>query len=225
MAVLADVEDPVVHLHGSGLFEALVMAVCRLKRIPVLWTMHGITEKETWEAWRRHPGVAAYVRYRLYRAIERFQLRFASRIVVDTGYVAREIDGRVRQSPVVVPQGIFLSELAAARNTARTGTTVLALGVIDPRKGHRLTIRAFAEVARRVPEARLRIVGALTSAAYLAELHEEIHDQDLARRVEILVDQPREVVLEALREARVFALHSQEESQRSEEHTSELQSH
>ena len=80
LAVLADVDDPVVHLHGSGLFEALVMAVCRMKRVPVLWTMHGITEKETLEAWRRRPGAAAFVRYRLYRAIERFQLRFASQI-------------------------------------------------------------------------------------------------------------------------------------------------
>lgn len=213
LRIIADVDDPVVHLHGSGLFELLILAACRLKHIPLIWTMHGITEKETLESWRRDGGKAAFLRYLLYRLCERTQLRLARTVVVDTPYVAREIAGRSAVPPVAIPQGVFLEELAPARNTARTGCTVLALGVIEPRKGHLLTIEAFAEVARRVSDARLRIVGALTSVAHLAELHEAIHRHDLSRRVEILVNRPREELLEALAEARVFALHSQEESQ------------
>jgi glycosyltransferase involved in cell wall biosynthesis len=213
LRLIAEIDDPVVHLHGSGLFEALLLVACHRARIPVVWTMHGITEKETREAWRRNPRLSGYLRHLLYGFVERQQVRMARRIIVDTDYVAREIAGRVRSTPVVIPQGIFLGELAAARNTDRRGHTVLALGVIDPRKGHRLTIRAFAEVLKKVPDARLKIVGALGSVAHLAELHEEVHSLDLSHHVEILIDQPRSVLLDELREARVFALHSQEESQ------------
>ena len=213
LRLIAEIDDPVVHLHGSGLFEALLLAACHRAGIPVVWTMHGITEKETWEAWRRNPRLSGLLRHHLYRFVERYQVRSARRIIVDTDYVAREIAGRVRATPVVIPQGIFLGELAAARNTDRRGRTILALGVIDPRKGHRLTIRAFAEVLKKVPDARLKIVGALGSVAHLAELHEEIHSLDLSHHIEILIDQPRSVLLDELREARVFALHSQEESQ------------
>jgi len=213
LRIVAEFDEPVVHLHGSGLFEALILLSCRIRSIPLVWTMHGITEKETLESWRRHPGAAGLIRHLIYRTCERLQLRFARTIVVDTPYVANEIAGRTATKPLTIPQGIFLDELAAARNTARTGKTILALGVIDPRKGHVLTVEAFARVVRRVPDARLRIVGALTSVGHLAEIHEAIHRHDLSANVEILVDQPRAAVLEALAEARVFALHSQEESQ------------
>lgn len=211
--ILQSIEKPVVHLHGSGLFEALVAYACKRDRIPILWTMHGITEKETLEAYRRNPSLSALLRHTFYRLVERRQVRLLPRIVVDTAYVAREIADYALATPIVVPQGIFPAELAAARNMDRHGATVLALGVIDPRKGHRLTIRAFAEVLKHVPNATLKIVGALGSVAHLAELHDEIHSLDLSRHAEILVDQPRSVVLEQLRDARIFALHSQEESQ------------
>lgn len=213
LAMLAAVDDPVVHLHGSGLFEALILGACRLKRVPVVWTMHGITEKETLEAFRRQPGIGAWLRHLLYRACERLQLRMAPILVVDTPYVAREISDRVHATPQAVPQGIFLDELAPGRATGRTGRIILALGVIHPRKGHRLTIEAFAEVAKRVPDARLHIVGALTSVAHLTELHEAIHAHGLSSKTEIQVDLPRATVLEELAAARVYALHSQEESQ------------
>ncbi len=211
--MLRSIDRPVVHLHGSGLFESLVAQACKRDHIPILWTMHGITEKETLEAYRRNPSLAALLRHVFYRLVERRQVRLLQRIVVDTAYVAREIADQTITPPIVIPQGIFPAELIAARNTDRKGTTVLALGVIDPRKGHRLTIRAFAEVLKHVPTAKLKIVGALGSVAHLAELHDEIHSLNLSHHIEVLVDQPRAVVLEQLREARVFALHSQEESQ------------
>lgn len=212
--LLAQSDRPVVHLHGSGLFEAAVMAACRWYGVPLVWTMHGITEKETLETWRRQPSVAGWLRHMLYRTCERFQLRLAREMIVDTPYVARSVAGRAAAEPQAIPQGIFLDELAAADRADRTGGhKVLALGVIDPRKGHRFTIEAFAQVAKRVPDARLEIIGSLTSTAHLAELHEAVIACGLRDKVEILPDQPRERVLRALAEARLFALHSQEESQ------------
>lgn len=203
----------VVHLHGSGLFELSVLAACRIRRIPVVWTLHGITEKETLEAWRREPSAASRARHWLYTACERLQLRLATNLVVDTPYVAREIAARAAAEPAALPQGIFLDELAAARNDDRRAPVVLSLGVIHPRKGHHLTIEAFARVLKRVPEARLEVVGSLTSTDYLAQLHAAVDRLGIGDRVAIRTDLPREALLSSLARARVFALHSEEESQ------------
>lgn len=203
----------VVHLHGSGLFELAVLAACRVKRIPIVWTLHGITEKETYEAWIRAPGLASRARHWLYTVCERMQLRLATSLIVDTPYVAREIARRSSAEPAALPQGIFVDELAAARNDRREAPVVMALGVIHPRKGHDLTIEAFARVLERVPDARLNVVGSLTSTEHLSDLHAKAAALGITDRVSIRTDLARGEVLKALAGARVFALHSEEESQ------------
>ena len=205
--------DTLVHLHGTGIVQAAVLLACLARRIPVVWTMHGITEKEMAEARRRTGGFKAWARWALYAACERLQLRLAPEIVVDTPYVAREVGHRAKADLRPIPQGIFPAEMTAAVNPDRRAPVVVSLGVIHPRKGHALTIRAFAEVVREIPEARLVVVGALAEPSHLAELQDLVAELGLTDRIEIRVDEPRERVLEALAEARVFALHSQEESQ------------
>lgn len=210
---IAAMHDPVVHLHGSGVLEAAVVVACRLKKIPLVWTLHGITEKELRDAHRRDRGLTSWARWLLYAACERLQLKLAPQILVDTPYVAREIAGRAAATPLAIPQGIFPDEMAAARNPDRRAPLVVSLGVIHPRKGHVLAITAFAEVVRAVPEARLVIVGSLAEPTHLAELQATVARLGLGDRVEIRVDQPRDRVLAVLAQARVYALHSQEESQ------------
>ncbi len=204
---------PVVHLHGTGLVQAAVLVVARLRKIPVVWTMHGITGKEMRDARRREPGFKPWARWALYAGCERLQLKLSPRIIVDTVYVAREVAEHAGVPPQVIPQGIFPGEMAAARNPDRGAPVVISLGVIHPRKGHALTIRAFAEVARAVPGARLLVVGAVADPRHLAELRALVDELGLADHVELRVDLPRREVLAALKRARVFALHSQEESQ------------
>lgn len=213
LETIAAAGEPIVHLHGTGIVQALVLVVCLAKKIPVAWTMHGITEKEMREARRRTGGLKAWLRWALYAGCERLQLRLAPEIVVDTPYVLREIAGRTRAVPQSIPQGIFPEEMTAAVNPDRRAPVVVSLGVVHPRKGHDLTIRAFARVAERVPEARLTIVGALADPAHLDTLTALVAELGLAERVEFRIDVTRDRVLDALARARVFALHSQEESQ------------
>lgn len=213
LAEITALAHPLVHIHGTGIVQTAVLLACRLRRIPMVWTMHGITEKEMREARRAAGGLAAWGRFALYAGCERLQLRLSPEIVVDTAYVAREVAPRAATPPRPIPQGIFPKEMAAALNPDRRAPIVVALGVIHPRKGHALTLRAFAEVARSRPDARLWIVGALAEASHLDELRALVAELGLGSSVEIRVNQPRDRVLAALREARVFALHSQEESQ------------
>lgn len=213
VGMLARSTGSVVHLHGSGLFELAILVACRLKRLPVVWTLHGLTEKETFEAWRRRPSAAGYARHLLYKACERLQLRLAQTLIVDTPYVAREVAGRARAVPTALPQGIFGEELAPAHAEHRLAPIVLALGVIHPRKGHDKTIAAFARVLEHVPEARLEVIGSLTSVDHLAALGALVERLGITDRVSIRTDLARRDVIDALARARVFALHSEEESQ------------
>jgi glycosyltransferase involved in cell wall biosynthesis len=213
LARIASRPAPVVHIHGTGIVQAGVLLACRLRRLPVVWTMHGITEKEMREALKRTGGLKARLRLALYAGCERLQLRLSPEIIVDTGYVAREVGRRAGTPPQPIPQGIFPEELAATLNPDRRAPLVITLGVIHPRKGHALTLRAFAEVARTRPDARLLVVGALAEPSHLDELRALVAELGLETRVEIRVNEPRDRVLAALHDARVFALHSQEESQ------------
>ncbi|MDK9694877.1 MAG: glycosyltransferase family 4 protein [Siculibacillus sp.] len=213
LATLGRMPAPLVHLHGTGVVQSAVLLVARLRRIPLVWTMHGITEKELWEALRREGGFKAWARFLLYAACERFQLRLSRHLVVDTPYVGRAVAHRAAVRPRAIPQGILPEEPNAARIGERHEPVVISLGVIHPRKGHALTLRAFAEVVRAVPDARLMIVGSLADPAHLEELERSTRDLGLDGRVEFHVGVSRGEVLAALHRARVFALHSQEESQ------------
>lgn len=213
LEALSGPKAPLLHLHGTGIVQSVVLIAARLHRIPTVWTMHGITEKEMWAALKREPGLKSFTRFLLYAGCERLQLRLTRHLVVDTPYVGREIRRRSRAKPLAIPQGIFPEELTAARVDDRPDPVVISLGVVHPRKGHHLALRAFAEVVRTVPEARLLVVGSLADPAYHDELVRTVADLGLVDRVEFHIGVSRDEVLAALRRARVFALHSQEESQ------------
>ncbi len=206
-------EGRVLHLHGSGLFELAMLIACRIRKVPVVWTLHGITEKETREAWRRSGARSDRLRHLLYTGCERLQLRLARTLIVDTAYVAREVAAHAKAVPSPIPQGIDFAEFADARVAPREDPLIVSVGVIHPRKGHDHTLAAFARVVERVPEARLEVIGSLTSAEYLADLEATIDRLGLRDKVLIRPDLERREVVDALARARVFALHSEEESQ------------
>ncbi|MCE1237055.1 MAG: glycosyltransferase family 4 protein [Hyphomicrobiales bacterium] len=202
----------VVHLHGTGLFELAVLAACRLERIPIVWTLHGITEKETLEAWRRQPTLGNRLRHFLYKGCERLQLRLAPILIVDTAYVAREVAPYAAAVPAAIPQGVETSEFVGLAGPREDGL-VVSLGVIHPRKGHDRAIAAFARVVEKVPGARLEVIGSLTSPEHFDELAALVRRLGLERVVTLRPDLDRAEVLAALGRASLFALHSEEESQ------------
>jgi glycosyltransferase involved in cell wall biosynthesis len=132
-------------------------------------------------------------------------------VIVDTPYVREEIAHRDNLS--VIPQGIFGAEFAQMHTHRRGIPLVASIGVFSPRKGHHLTIEAFAEVVKRLPEARLVIAGSVTDAAYHRRLQQLIIRHELSEHVELAPDPPRPELIALLTRARIFALHSEEESQ------------
>jgi glycosyltransferase involved in cell wall biosynthesis len=214
---IASMNDPIVHVHGTGTFQAALCSIVGRMNLRLVWTLHGITEKETRDRWRETPTFANWARYQMYRRLERFLLRATPQVIVDTDYVKNEVEAVcpawISHKIRVIPQGIFSDEFASANDGARDDALILCIGAIHPRKGQHLLVQSFVEVKQAVPKARLILAGALSSAEYRDSILSQIDRLGLGESVSLRQNQPRQALLELLGQATVFALHSQEESQ------------
>lgn len=202
--------QPLVHIHGTGLLETMLCITLRFKRVPYVWTLHGILEKETLQYLHDKFSLGNLLRYVLYTGLERLMLHITPTVIVDTQYVKEAIR---RKDVVVIPQGILLDEYSAMASAPRTEKLIACIGVIDPRKGHVQTIEAFALLHKRMPDARLIIAGSLTVPSYLEEMKQRIADLAMQDFITLEIQQPRSIILGILARAQVFTLHSREESQ------------
>jgi glycosyltransferase involved in cell wall biosynthesis len=88
---------------------------------------------------------------------------------------------------------------------SRNPPIVLAVGRFTEKKAPQLTLLAFAEVCRRVGDARLRMVG---TGPLLDSCYDLAIGLGIADRVDFLGPQPPDVVRAELKGARVFVQHS-----------------
>jgi glycosyltransferase involved in cell wall biosynthesis len=202
----------ITHVHGTGLLQFAVLGLLRLRRSAAVWTLHGITEKEMLQRYEEDHSLGALSRYWFYRLLERASLRIVRAVIVDTAYVARQVQHRTTALSII-PQGIVNEELAVGSLARDEEPLLLSVGVISPRKGHARTLEAFAMVLRIVPTARLVIAGAAPDSEYYEFLQAELKRLSLNKSVEIRVGVAKQELISLYRRAWLFVLHSQEESQ------------
>ena len=203
--------DSIVHIHGTGLLQCVLLIWLRVTKTSTTWTLHGILAKETWQAYCKNKRIPALLRYGFYSIIERISLFVSQKVIVDTQYVA-DVIHRKKQL-YVIPQGIFPEEFSSNDTGIRDANLVLSVGVISPRKGHHHLIEAFAKVKSVLPDARLVIAGALPVLDYHNTLLALIARLGLKDSVGFAIHIPRAEIIALLKKASVFALHSEEESQ------------
>lgn len=206
----------IVHLHGSFFVVYALLPLLRLLRAAplIIYTVHGIAAVETAKKYAAKPSLKTLGQRLLYTSLEYIGMLSAHRLIVDTPYVVAALPQHLKKSCHVIPQGIFLDEHNGDAAKPNDGLIrFVSLGVLHPRKSHHLLLEAFARVHAAKPETRLRIIGAATDPAYAALLRSTISRLKLDAVVDLGLNLPRPDVLTALREADVFALHSEEESQ------------
>ena len=111
----------------------------------------------------------------------------------------------------VIPQGI--NEYFLSLKCEGESNVILSVGSISRRKGHILLLQAFDQVCKQVPNAKLVIAGVLAEQDYYNELQAYIQQSPNIANISLLVNLPQEELYELYQQARIFALHSQEESQ------------
>jgi phosphatidylinositol alpha-mannosyltransferase len=154
----------VVHMHEP--FMPLVSwFVMRRCRVPIVATFH--THREAGHRW--YARFRPWLRPMMQRVTTRLAVSEAARRTV-----AREFPGRYEIVPNGIDVGRFQRACAAPSSMVGGRPHVLFVGRLERRKGADLLVRAMSSVQRRLPEARLVLVGEGPERSALERLAREL---------------------------------------------------
>lgn len=204
----------VCHVHGTGAFSKQIYFALQQHGIKMMLTVHGILREEKKQALLRKPSLKALYQYVIQSRDERELLEAAPRIIVDTAYVEDMLQHYgLKHVPEmhVIPQGIDETFYSISCNPK--SNMILCVGAIAPRKGHIYTVEMFERLRAKGIDAKLRIIGSLADKAYYEFLQQKIAASPYASDISLEANLPREELLKAYADAKLFVLHSREESQ------------
>lgn len=204
----------VCHVHGTGAFSKEMYFALQRHGIKTMLTVHGILREEKKQALLRKPSLKALYQYIVQSRDERELLEATPRIIVDTSYVEDKLKAYgLKHVPEmhVIPQGIDETFYTIQCNPK--SNVILCVGAIAPRKGHIYTVEMFNRLRAKGINATLRIIGSLADKAYYEQLQRKIDDSPYRDDISLEANLPREELLKAYAEAKLFVLHSREESQ------------
>ena len=213
---IIQLESPdVIHVHGTGIFNALIHKRLLDMGLRVAVTVHGILSVEQRNALGKKFSVKRLLQYKYQTHFERKMLNRCKCVIVDTGYVEKMlVEMNLKNCPksYIIPQGIN-SAYFDIKRVSCDKPLILCVGGFSPRKGHLITMQAFDMVADAIPDVELVIAGCVTSSAYLEKMESLKASMRNGDRVSILPNIERSRLLELYSKASMFALHSEEESQ------------
>ena len=204
----------VCHIHGTGAISKELYFALQSQGLPMMLTVHGILREEKKQALLRKPSFKALYQYLVRSRDERTLLNAAPNIIVDTAYVEDKLRSYgLRHVPYmyVIPQGIDETFYSISCNPK--SNLILCVGAIAPRKGHIYTVEMFNLLRARGIYAQLRIIGSLADQAYYNLLQQKIAASPYVSDISLEANLPREELLRAYTDAKLFVLHSREESQ------------
>lgn len=204
----------VCHVHGTNAFNKDIYLAIQQHGVKMMLTVHGILREEKKQALMRKPSLKALYQYIVQSRDERELLEAAPRIIVDTAYVEDKLKAYgLKRVPEmhVIPQGIDETFYRIKCNP--NSNVILCVGAIAPRKGHIYTVEMFERLRAKGIDAKLRIIGSLADKAYYELLQQKIAASPYASDISLEANLPREELLKAYADAKLFVLHSREESQ------------
>lgn len=204
----------VCHVHGTNAINKEFYFALQQHGIKMMLTVHGILREEKKQALLRKPSLKALYQYIVQSRDERELLEAAPRIIVDTAYVEDKLKAYgLKHVPEmhVIPQGIDETYYAIKCNPK--SNVILCVGAIAPRKGHIYTVEMFNRLRVKGVSAQLHIIGSLADKEYYELLKQKIAESAYNDDISLEVNLPREELLKAYAEAKLFVLHSREESQ------------
>lgn len=213
---IKSVNPDVIHIHGTGPISAILYNQLK-KEFKVLLTVHGILHVEKTNALRKKFTLKALYQYFYQSKVEFQVLSNADKIIVDTEYVAVQLRQLYKQKKIknlpemyVIPQGI--NEKYLSLNTIDSDK-ILAVGTISERKGHIYLVKAFELFCKQNSNIQLVIAGVISDTNYYNQLLECINNSPYKDRITLHTNLPQEELFNLYKDAKIFALHSQEESQ------------
>ena len=215
---IVSLQPNIVHIHGTNQYSHDVYRLLIKMGIKVLVTVHGLANVEKRNALRKKKSLKALYQYLVQSRAEYSLLSQVPQIIVDTEYVAEQIrtcytHGQIKRLPQmhVIPQGI--NQQYAALQSLCDEPIIFSLGAISKRKGHVLLVKAFELLCKQIPNAKLIIAGIIAEKDYYDELQQCIQQSKYVDQIQLCINLSQEQIFELYKLAKLFALHTQEESQ------------
>lgn len=215
---IIDEHIDVCHLHSTSLLSYVLYLSLNKRQIKTIVTVHGLAHIEKKKALHEHFTLKRVFQY-WYQSIIEF--RFLSKcnvIIVDTQYVKDEIEnyyneGKIKYLPniEVIPQGI--DDAYYTIKNSGNSNIILSVGSISQRKGHLFLLQAFDSLSQILPHLELHIVGTKSDLVYYNLVIDYVDKSPNRKKIHIYTDLSQKDLLQEYKNAKVFALHSQEESQ------------
>ena len=215
---IVSLQPNIVHIHGTNQYSNDIYRLLVKKGIKVLVTVHGLANVEKRNALRKKKSLKALYQYLVQSRTEFSLLSQVPQIIVDTEYVAEQIrscytHGKIKRLPQmhVIPQGINLQY--ATLQSSCDEPIIFSLGAISKRKGHVSLVKAFELLCKQISNAKLIIAGIVAEKDYYDELQQCIQQSQYANQIQLCINLSQEQIFELYKRAKIFALHTQEESQ------------
>lgn len=207
-------QPDVCHIHGTGMFSGKLYCLLHQCNLPIVVTVHGLQREERKQTLRSNISLKHLYQFILQVHGENKILSSAQKVIADTPYVKEKIESyQFQHQPTitVIPQGVDASYFSVSCNP--NSNVIMSVGTICPRKGHAYTIDMFNNLRARGLKAKLRIIGTLVDQNYYNQLLHKSAKSLYREDISIETDVTKEELLSAYSEAKLFVLHSREESQ------------
>jgi glycosyltransferase involved in cell wall biosynthesis len=203
--IAARLRPDIVHGQGIGRRGDIAIQLAR----PAVVTVHGLVHLEAQLA--AQATIIERIRVGMVESMVKRVLSRARVVISISDYDARALDGLIGGQRVSIPNPIaqeFFEESGDAPDAMR----ILFAGVMVRRKNVEGLLRAFAAARKRVPAARLVIVGPAPDAAYAREIRELVRSLQLGDAVEFVGHVENARLLHEIRICSAVALFSHEET-------------
>lgn len=211
---IREIQPDVCHLHNTSAFSYRLYQEVSQSRIKTLLTVHGLARVEQRKKLSKHWNWRTWVKYVYQSYVEKKLLLSGVRIIVDTEYVKEHIAENYQRETTsvhVIPQGVDASYYTI--ENASRDNRIFSLGAFQPRKGQAVMIRIFADVKKKIPDAKLVLMGAVSDTVYYERVCEEWEKSSYKNDIELHPNADVAEVRKQYEQARLFALYTAEESQ------------
>lgn len=183
--------DVAVILAEFGRYGCMMQPVAEMAQIPLYTYFRGYDASRSLRYWHN--------RYAYRRLISK-----TDGIIAVSGHLLENLSrhGIQHRNSHVIPSGVHTETFLPQEKDCNL---ILSVGRLVEKKAPGLTLRAFALVAERHPNARLELIGDGTLLESSKKLSETL---GIADRVTFLGAQPHEIVRMKLARASIFLLHS-----------------
>lgn len=206
----------IIHTHSPFILGALAAILCRIFKIPLVFTYHTL-----YEHYVHYIPIGRNLARWLVIKYTNFYCNRCALVIVPTETVAESLHQRKIRTPLaVIPTGINLDEfkkevspdwLKKNYNIDRTNLKILiSVGRMGPEKNIIFLLRAFQKIQLDFPQTILLLVG---GGPYLKEYQQLTEKMGIEKKVIFTGNLGREAIVNCYKSADVFVFASLTESQ------------